>query len=432
MYLNEDPEYTEEVAMLIEEFLKQRIQGMKNEAGQWITQPFPKLIYTLDENNIYEDSKYYYLTKLAAKCTAKRMVPDYVSAKIMKEYKGKVFPSMGCRSWLTVDRTKTNLANAYNWVKGDKYYGRWNQGVVTINLVDVALSSNKDMGQFWDILDLRLDMCHRALRIRHERFLGTKSDVAPIMWQDGALARLKKGETIDKLLYDGFSTLSLGYAGISECVQYMLGVSHSDGDIGEKFGLAVMQRLNDACAKWKEEENIDYSVYGTPIESTTFKFAKCLRDRFGVIKDITDHNYITNSYHVNVREKINAFEKLDIESKFQKLSPGGAISYVEACDLTKNIDVVLSIMKHIYNTMVYAEINTKSDCCQKCGYDGEIKIVDKDGRLEWRCPNCGNMDKNTLNVARRTCGYIGSHFWNQGRTQEIKERYVHLDDHEIC
>lgn len=431
MYLNENTEYTEEVAMLIEEFIKQRIKGLKNRDGYYVTQAFPKLIYALDDNNITEDSKYYYLTKLAAECTAKRMVPDYVSAKVMKECKGEVFPSMGCRSWLTVDECDTNVANANNWVKGHKYYGRFNQGVVTINLVDVALSSNRDMKQFWDIFEERLELCHKALRCRHERLLGTKSDVAPILWQDGAFARLAQGEKIDKLLYGGYSTLSLGYAGLYECVKYMTGVSHTDGKIGMPFGLSVMQKLNDKCAEWKQNENIAYSVYGTPIESTTYKFAKCLKNRFGVIKGITDHNYITNSYHINVREEIDPFTKLDIESKFQKLSPGGAISYIESSDLTNNIDAVMSILNHIYNTMIYAEINTKSDFCSVCKYDGEIKIIDEDGELKWECPNCGNRDKSKMSVARRTCGYIGSNFWNQGRTQEIRDRFVHLDNHEV-
>lgn len=430
MYLDENEEYSEETGCLIVEFLRQRIKGMPNSVGQPVTQAFPKLIYVLDLDNIKEGSKYYDLTKLAAHSTAKRMNPDYVSAKIMKDYKGDVFPSMGCRSWLTKDRTTENVANANNWVKGHKYYGRFNQGVVTINLPDIALSSKGDFNTFWKLFEERTEMCHRALRIRHERLLGTSSDVAPILWQHGAYARLKPHEKIDKLLYGGYSTLSLGYAGLYECVKYMTGKSHTDGGVGEKFGLAVMQALNDKCNQWKQVEDIDYSVYGSPIESTTYKFAKCLKKRFGVIKDITDHDYITNSYHVNVREKIGPFEKLDIESRFQKLSPGGAISYIETSDLTKNSEAVMKVLEHIYNTMVYAELNTKSDYCQACGYSGEIEIIDKDNKLQWRCPNCGNTDKSKLNVARRTCGYIGTNFWNQGRTEEIKERYVHLSDTE--
>lgn len=418
--------------MLIEEFLNQRIKGMKNRAGQYVTQAFPKLIYALDEDNVTEDSPYWYLTKLAAKSTAKRMNPDYVSAKVMKEFKGEVFPSMGCRSWLTSDTTEENYANANNWEKGKKYYGRLNQGVITLNLPDVALSSNGITESFWKILSERLELCHKSLRVRHERLLGTLSDVAPILWQDGALARLSPHEPIDKLLYNNYSTLSLGYAGLYECVKYMTGHSHTDGAEGEKFGLEVMKKLNDACGKWREEENIGYSVYGTPMESCTYKFAKSLQNRFGIIEGITDRDYITNSYHVFVGEEINPFDKLEIESRFQKLSPGGAISYIEASDLTKNTDAVIAIMKYIYDYLVYAEINTKSDYCQKCGYDGEIKIIDEDGDLIWECPSCKNRDKDLMNVARRSCGYIGTNFWNHGRTQEIKERFVHLDNHEIC
>ena len=431
MYIDENPEYKRETVMLIEEFLKQRIKGMKNRTGHYVTQAFPKLIYCLDEDNIHEDSEYYWLTELAVKSTAKRMNPDYVSAKIMKEYKSAVFPSMGCRSWLTADTCEKNYGNSNNWKKYKKYYGRFNQGVVTINLPDIALSSGGDFKLFWSLFDERTELCHKALRIRHNRLKGTSSDVAPILWQDGALARLKIHESIDKLLYNNYSTISLGYAGLYECVKYMTGHSHSDGGVGEKFGLEVMQALNDKCNKWKKDENIGYSVYGSPIESTTYKFAKCLKNRFGEIKDITDHNYITNSYHVNVREDINPFEKLKIESKFQRLSPGGAVSYIESADMSKNLSALMDIVKYIYQTMVYAEVNTKSDYCQKCGYDGEIEIIDKNGSLSWRCPNCGNEDKDTMNVARRTCGYIGNNFWNQGRTQEIKERYVHLDDHDL-
>lgn len=422
MYLNEDEEYIEEVAMLIEEFLKQRIIGLKNEVGVYVTQAFPKLLYVLDENNINDDSPYWYLTKLAAECTAKRMVPDYISAKMMKELKGDVYPCMGCRSFLTPS-------------KEHKYYGRFNQGVVTLNLVDIALSSDKDIDTFWDIFNKRAELCHKALRIRHERLVGTLSDVAPILWQDGAFARKAKGEKIDDLLFNGYSTISLGYAGLYECVKYMTGCSHSDEGVGEKFGLEIMQALNDKCAQWKAEENIDYSLYGSPIESGTYKFAKCLKKRFGddvfVNIDGYDRDYITNSYHINVREEIDAFEKLRIEAKFQKLSPGGAISYCEASDLTNNIPAVLEIIKYIYNNIMYAEINTKSDYCQCCGYNGEIKIIDENGELNWECPNCGNRDKDKLNVARRTCGYIGTNFWNKGRTEDIRDRYVHLDDHEV-
>lgn len=433
MYLDEVPagQPREDLALIIEEMLKQRMQGVKNEKGVYITPAFPKLIYCLDEDNIHEDSKYYYLTKLAAQCTAKRMVPDYISAKIMKELKGDVYPCMGCRSFLTPDRFtdagEGNVANAGSYKPGQhKYYGRFNQGVVTINLVDVACSSKGNMDDFWKIFDERLDLCYRALMIRHNRLLGTPSDVAPILWQYGAIARLKKGETIDKLLYGGYSTISLGYGGLCECVRYMTGKSNTTEE-GKEFGLKVMQHLNDACAKWKAETNIDFSVYGTPMESTTYKFAKCLQERFGIIPGVTDKNYITNSYHVNVREEINAFDKLTFESQFQKLSPGGAISYVEVPNMQNNIPAVLALMKHIYNTIMYAELNTKSDYCQKCGYDGEIQIVeDENHKLIWRCPNCGNTDQNTMNVARRTCGYIGTQFWNQGRTQEIKERVLHL------
>lgn len=417
MYLNEVPEgqTRDDLALIIEEMLKQRIQGVKNEKGVFITPAFPKLIYCLEDNNIEEDSKYFYLTKLAAECTAKRMVPDYISEKIMKELKGgDVYPCMGCRSFLTPDPVH------------HKYYGRFNQGVVTINLVDVACSSKRDMDTFWKILDERLDLCFEALMYRHNRLKGTPSDVAPILWQNGALARLKKGETIDKLLYDNYSTISLGYAGIAEMVYYMLGVSHTSPE-GEKFGLKVMQYLNDWCNKKREETNISFSLYGTPMESTTYKFAKCLQDRFGIIPHVTDKNYITNSYHVHVTEQINAFDKLTFESKFQKLSPGGAISYVEVPNMENNIDAVLAVMKHIYNNIMYAELNTKSDYCQVCGYTGEIQIVeDENHKLIWKCPNCGNTDQEKMNVARRTCGYIGTQFWNQGRTQEIKERVLHL------
>nr|DAX47262.1 MAG TPA: anaerobic ribonucleoside triphosphate reductase [Caudoviricetes sp.] len=432
MYVAEDEDYKQETAMLIKEFLHQRIKGMKNRSGQWVTQAFPKLIYALDEDNIYEDSEYYWLTELAARSTAKRMNPDYVSAKVMKRFKGDVFPSMGCRSWLTKDECETNVANAGNWNKhkGHKYYGRFNQGVVTINLPDVALSSGGDMKLFWELLNDRCELCHKALRIRHERLKGTSSDVAPILWQDGAFARLAPHETIDKLLYSGYSTLSLGYAGLYECVKYMTGHSHTD-EKGKSFGLDVMKYLNNMCDKWKNEENIAYSLYGSPIESTTYKFAKCLKKRFGEIEGITNHNYITNSYHVNVREEIDPFTKLQLESEFQKLSLGGAISYIEAGDLSNNISAIMSILKYLYNTMIYAEINFKSDYCQVCNYEGEIDIIDRDGELYWRCPNCGNEDKTKMNVARRTCGYLGTNYWNQGRTQEIKERYVHLDDHEI-
>jgi ribonucleoside-triphosphate reductase len=429
MYLDEVPagQTRDDLAVIIEEMLKQRIKGVKNEVGVYVTPAFPKLIYVLDEDNIHPDSKYYYLTELAAQCTAKRMVPDYISAKVMKELKGGVWTSMGCRSFLTPDRTTENVANAGNWVKGQKYYGRFNQGVVTINLVDVACSSGRDMNAFWKIFDERLDLCHRALQARHKRLLGTISDMSPIHWQHGALARLKKGEKIDKLLFGGYSTISLGYAGLYECVKYMTGKSHTDPE-AKPFALSIMQYMNDKCTEWKEAENIDYSLYGTPLESTTYKFAKCLQKRFGIIPDVTDHDYITNSYHVNVREHIDAFTKLKFESEFQKLSPGGAISYVEVPNMQHNIPAVLSVMKFIYDNIMYAELNTKSDYCQCCGYDGEIKIVEDDGKLVWECPKCGNRDQNKLNVARRTCGYIGSNFWNQGRTQEIRDRVVHLSD----
>ena len=423
MYLDEVPEgqTRDDLAMIIEEVLIQRMQGVKNEKGVWITPAFPKLIYTLDEDNITEDSKYWYLTELAAKCTAKRMVPDYISAKIMRELKnGNVYTCMGCRSFLTVEDSQRNPDGSH------KFYGRFNQGVVTLNLVDVACSSDGNMDKFWKILEERLELCHRALRCRHERLLGTVSDVAPILWQHGALARLKKGETIDKLLYNGYSTISLGYAGLHEMCVCMTGHSHTAPE-GHDFALAVMQKLNDKCKEWKEAENISYSVYGTPLESTTYKFAKCLQKRFGIIPGVTDKNYITNSYHVHVAEKIDAFNKLKFESEFQKLSPGGAISYVEVPNLQTNIPAVLSVMKFIYENIMYAELNTKSDYCENCGYDGEIKIVtDDSGKLVWECPNCGNRDQAKLFVARRTCGYIGTQFWNHGRTQEIKDRVLHM------
>ncbi|MDD7345142.1 MAG: anaerobic ribonucleoside-triphosphate reductase [Ruminococcus sp.] len=432
MYLNEAKNEREkaDLALIIEEMLKQRIEGVKNEKGVYVTPAFPKLIYTLEEDNITEDSKYWYLTKLAAKCTAKRMVPDYISEKKMLELKGDVYTCMGCRSFLTPDRFTDkgigNIANAGNYEPGKhKYYGRFNQGVVTINLPDVALSSGGNTEKFWSIFEERLELCHRALRCRHERLLGTPSDVAPILWQYGALARLKKGETIDKLLFDGYSTISLGYAGLYECVKYMTGKSHTDPE-ATPFALAVMQKMNDKCAEWKNAENIDYSLYGTPLESTTYKFAKCLQRRFGIIDGITDKGYITNSYHVHVSEHISAFDKLKFESQFQQLSPGGAISYVEVPDMQDNIDAVLSVMKFIYDNIIYAELNTKSDYCQECGWDGEIEIVEEEGKLIWRCPNCGNTDQDKMNVARRTCGYIGTQFWNQGRTQEIRDRVLHL------
>ena len=428
MYLDEVPEgqTRDDLAAIIEEMLHQRIKGVKNEKGVFITPAFPKLIYVLEEDNIHEDSKYFYLTRLAAQCTAKRMVPDYISEKKMKELKvdkngeGHCYPCMGCRSFLTpyIDPETGK----------PKYYGRFNQGVVTINLVDVACSSGKDEKKFWKILDERLKLCYRALMCRHKRLLGTPSDVAPILWQNGALARLKKGETIDKLLFGGYSTISLGYAGLCECARYMTGVSHTVPETGTPFALRVMQRLNDACAEWKEKENMDFSLYGTPLESTTYKFAKCLQKRFGIIEGVTDKNYITNSYHVHVTENINAFDKLKFESQFQKLSPGGAISYVEVPNMQDNIDAVIAVMKYIYDNIMYAELNTKSDYCMECGYDGEIKIVEEkdSGKLVWECPNCGNRDQDKMSVARRTCGYIGTQFWNQGRTQEIKERVLHL------
>lgn len=425
MYLDEVPEgqTRDDLALIIEEVMKQRIQGVKNEKGVWITPAFPKLIYVLEEDNIHKNSKYYYLTELAARCTAKRMVPDYISEKMMKQLKvdqngeGQCYPCMGCRSFLTpyVDENRK-----------PKYYGRFNQGVVTINLVDVACSSKGDEKRFWQIMDERLDLCYRALMCRHERLKGTPSDVAPILWQNGALARLEKGEKIDKLLYGGYSTISLGYAGLCECVQYMTGVPHTE-EPGTTFGLRVMQYLNDACAKWKKENNMDFSLYGTPMESTTYKFAKKLQDRFGVIPKVTDKNYITNSYHVHVTEEINAFDKLTFESQFQKLSPGGAISYVEVPNMENNIPAVMAVIQHIYDNIMYAELNTKSDYCQECGYTGEIQIIeDENHKLVWECPNCGNRDQEKMNVARRTCGYIGTQFWNQGRTQEIKERVLHL------
>ena len=432
MYLGETDEYKDELAMIIEEFLNQRILGFKNSKGVYITPAFPKLLYVLEEDNINEGSKYWYLTKLAAKCTAKRMVPDYISEKIMKETKinqwgeGDAYPCMGCRSFLTPWTTQGNPSKALNYVEGKgKYYGRFNQGVVTINLVDVALSSGQDKDKFWEIYEQRLELCHKALKARHERLSKATSDVAPILWQDGALARLEKGESIHKLLHDGYSTLSLGYAGLYECVKYMTGHSHTDNGDGKEFGLEVMQKLNDKCQEWKEQEKIDYSVYGTPIESTTYKFAKCLKQRFGTIKGITDRNYITNSYHVPVFEEIDAFKKLKLESEFQRLSPGGAISYIETPNLQNNIDAVIEVIKFIYENIMYAELNTKSDYCQECGFDGEILI---DDNLDWYCPNCGNRNHDTLNVARRTCVYIGSQFWNKGRTQEIKERVLHLDN----
>ena len=438
LYLGESEEYKEEIAMITEEFLKQRILGFKNEKGVYITPAFPKLLYVLEEDNIHENSKYWYLTKLAAECTAKRLVPDYISEKVMKELKkneygdGECYPCMGCRSFLTPDRAMSlgNIAKAKNYVEGKgKYYGRFNQGVVTINLPDVALSSKQDMDKFWKIFDERLELCHRALQLRHKRLSNVTSDVAPILWQNGALARLEKGESIHELLHHGYSTISLGYAGLYECVKYMTGKSHTDNGEGKDFGLKVMEHLNDACKKWKAEEDIDYSVYGTPIESTTYKFAKCLKERFGVVKGITDKNYITNSYHVPVFEEIDAFTKLKLESEFQRLSPGGAISYIETPNLQNNLDVIIDVIKFIYDNIMYAELNTKSDYCQKCGYTGEILI---DENLEWYCPNCGNRDHNLLNVARRTCGYIGTNFWNKGRTQEIKERVLHIDNKNAC
>jgi len=441
MYLNEAGEnqrLKSDLAIIVEEMLRQRYQGVKNEKGVWITPAFPKLIYVLEDDNIREGTPYFYLTKLAAKCTAKRMVPDYISEKKMKEYKlskgetegnGDVFTCMGCRSFLTPDRSGTgwnNVANAQNYVPGKpKYYGRFNQGVVTINLPDVALSSGGEPDKFWKIFDERLELCHRALQYRHNRLKGTLSDAAPILWQYGALARLKKGEPIDKLLYGGYSTISLGYAGLYECCKYMTGKSHTD-PAAKPFALSVMQHMNDKCNEWKNAENIDYSLYGTPLESTTYKFAKCLQKRFGIVPGITDRNYITNSYHVHVSEQIDAFTKLKFESDFQRLSPGGAISYVEVPNMQDNLEAVISVLQFIYDNIMYAELNTKSDYCQVCGYDGEIKIVEDDGKLVWECPKCGNRDQNKLNVARRTCGYIGTQFWNQGRTQEIKDRVLHL------
>lgn len=431
MYLHEVPEgqLRDDLATIIEVMLRQRYQGINTGNGVFLTPAFPKLIYVLQEDNIDPGTPYYYLTELAAKCTAKRMVPDYISEKIMLELKGDVYPVMGCRSALTPDRfseTYGNIANAKNYEEGKhKYYGRFNQGVVTVNLVDVACSSGGNEEKFWNLMDKRLELCHRALRIRHERLLGTLSDVAPIQWQDGAVARLKPGETIDKLLYHGYSTISLGYAGLAECVYYMKHCSHTSEE-GKTFGLAVMQKMNDACNKWKAAEDIDYSIYGTPLESTTYKFAKCLQQRFGIIKGVTDKNYVTNSYHIHVTEKINAFDKLTKEAEFQKLSPGGAVSYVEIPNMQDNIPAVLAIMKHIYNTILYAELNTKSDYCENCGYDGEIQIVKDNGQLVWECPNCGCRDQSKMHPARRTCGYIGTQYWNQGRTQEIAERVLHV------
>ena len=432
MYLNEARSEQEkrDLAVIIEEMLEQRYQGVKNEQGVWVTPAFPKLIYVLEEDNIHDDSPYYYLTQLAAKCTARRMVPDYISEKKMLELKGDVYPCMGCRSFLTPDRFTDagvgNIANAGNYVPGKhKYYGRFNQGVVTINLPDVALSSGGNIEKFWTIFEERLELCHRALRCRHDRLKGTLSDAAPILWQYGACARLKKGEPIDKLLYDGYSTISLGYAGLYECVKYMTGKSHTDPS-ATPFALSIMQKMNDKCKEWKTAENIDYSLYGTPLESTTYKFAKCLQKRFGVIEGVTDKGYITNSYHVHVTEPIDAFSKLKFEAQFQHLSPGGAISYVEVPNMQQNLEAVLQVMKFIYDNIIYAELNTKSDYCQVCGWDGEIDIVEEGGKLIWRCPKCGNTDQDKMNVARRTCGYIGTQFWNQGRTQEIKERMLHL------
>ena len=432
MYLGEAENEREkkDLAMIIEEMLLQRYQGVKNEDGVWVTPAFPKLIYVLEEDNITEDAPYWYLTELAAKCTARRMVPDYISEKKMRELKGDVYTCMGCRSFLTPDRFTDagigNIANAKNYQPGKhKYYGRFNQGVVTINLPDVALSSGGNLDKFWKIFEERLELCHKALQCRHNRLKGTPSDAAPILWQYGALARLKKGETIDKLLFNGYSTISLGYAGLYECVKYMTGKSHTD-PAATPFALSIMQKMNNKCAEWKKAENIDYSLYGTPLESTTYKFAKCLQRRFGIIEGITDKGYITNSYHVNVTEEINAFEKLRFEAQFQHLSPGGAISYVEVPDMQNNIPAVLEVMKFIYNNIIYAELNTKSDYCQVCGWDGEIQIVEDNGKLIWKCPKCGNTDQDKMNVARRTCGYIGTQFWNQGRTQEIRDRVLHL------
>lgn len=428
----EDEQTKHDMALMIEEVFRQRTQGIKNEKGVWVTAAFPKLLYVLDENNVYPDSEYFYLTKLAAKCTNKRMVPDYISAKIMRELKGgDVYGCMGCRSFLTPDRFTDkgigNIANAKNYDPSKhKYYGRFNQGVVTINLVDVACSSGKDMDTFWKILDERLELCHKALRIRHERLLGTKPDIAPIQWRYGGIARLEKDDTIDRLLYNGYSTISLGYAGLYEMCYYMTGKSHTDPE-AKPFALSVMQRMNDKCNEWKQNENIDYSVYGTPLESTTYKFAKCLQNRFGIIPEVTDHNYITNSYHVNVREHIDAFTKLKFESEFQKLSPGGAISYIEIPNLDNNLEAIISVIQFIYENIMYAEMNSKSDYCHVCGFEGEIQIKENEhGKLIWECPNCGNQDQNKMNVTRRTCGYIGTQFWNQGRTQEIRDRVMHL------
>ena len=440
MYLNEARSESEkhDLAMIVEETLRQRYEGVKNEAGVWITPAFPKLIYVLEDDNVAEDSPFFYLTQLAAKCTAKRMVPDYISEKKMREYKlslgetegnGDCYTCMGCRSFLTPDRSGNgydNVANAGNWEPGKpKYYGRFNQGVVTINLPDVALSSHQDMDKFWEIFDERLELCHKALMCRHDRLKGTLSDAAPILWQYGALARLKKGETIDKLLYGGYSTISLGYAGLYECVKYMTGHSHTESE-GTPFAMQVMQHMNDKCNEWKAESNIDFSLYGTPLESTTYKFAKSLQRRFGIVPGVTDKGYITNSYHVHVSEQIDAFDKLKFESQFQRLSPGGAISYVEVPNMQDNLKAVIRVMQYIYDNIMYAELNTKSDYCQVCGYDGEIKIVEDDGKLVWECPHCGNRDQEKMNVARRTCGYIGTQFWNQGRTEEIRDRVLHL------
>lgn len=438
MYLNENPEYKKEVAMIIEEVLKQRIIGTKNEKGVYITPTFPKLLYVLEEDNIHEGDPYFYLTKLAAKCTAKRMVPDYISEKKMKEYKlskgetegnGDVYPCMGCRSFLTPDRSGNgfdNVSRAKNYDGKPKYYGRFNQGVVTINLPYIGLLANKDKDKFWELFDKYLELCHKALQYRHKRLEGTVSDSAPILWQNGAIARLDKGETIDKLLHGGYSTISLGYAGLYECVKAMTGKSHTDDSVKD-FALSIMQHMNDKCQEWKEAENIDYSLYGTPLESTTYKFAKALQKKFGLIEGITDKNYITNSYHVHVAEKIDAFTKLKFESEFQKLSPGGAISYIEIPNMNHNLQAVIQVIQFIYDNIMYAELNTKSDYCQVCGFDGEIKIVpDENGKLIWRCPNCGNTDQSKMNVVRRTCGYLGSNFWNQGRTQEILDRVLHL------
>ncbi len=433
MYLGEarSEQEKKDLAVIIEETLLQRYKGVKNEAGVYITPAFPKLIYVLEEDNVTEGSEYWYLTELAAKCTAKRMVPDYISEKIMLRDKGDVYTCMGCRSFLTPDRFTEagvgNIANAKNYEPGKhKYYGRFNQGVCTINLVDVALSSQKDRDEFWRIFDERLELCHKALLCRHNRLKGTLSDAAPILWQYGALARLEKGEPIDKLLFNGYSTISLGYAGLYECVKYMTGVSHTEPEVGTPFGLEIMQHMNDACKKWKAESNIDFSLYGTPLESTTYRFAKCLQKRFGIIEGVTDKAYITNSYHIHVTEEIDAFSKLAFEAKFQQLSPGGAISYVEVPNMQQNLPAVLSLMQFIYDNIMYAELNTKSDYCQVCGFDGEIEIVEDDGKLVWECPHCHNQDQDKMNVARRTCGYIGTQFWNQGRTQEIKERVLHL------